>query len=74
MSFSVAKAGHVTLSIYDARGRLVRVLADASMTEGMHRLDWDGTSTHGETMPNGTYWIRLRTLDATVSRRISMVC
>lgn len=50
-----ASSARVDLSIFDAGGRLVRVLhADP----GSERVVWDGRDTQGRAVPNGSYFVR----------------
>lgn len=60
----VGASGTVSLGIYDAEGRLVRVLCDEwtfnRFRIGLNGLStgWDGRSTSGEPVPAGTYTAR----------------
>jgi len=49
----------VSLSIYDAAGRLVRNLIKGQTRAGTHSLTWDGRSERGDIVGPGTYFIRL---------------
>ena len=60
---------NVTLSVYDARGRLVRELADGLFAQGDHTVNWDGTDNTGKGASSGTYFARLRTADGQVNTR-----
>jgi len=59
MSYNLGRAGHVRLSIYDASGRLVRVVVDEKRTVGLHRIDWDGRNESGQMVSSGVYFSRL---------------
>jgi subtilisin family serine protease len=59
LGFAMPAAGRVKLTLYDAGGRVVRVLADGAFTAGVHRLSWDGADTHGAPAPAGVYFARL---------------
>src|SRR3984885_7813269 len=56
--------GVISLGVYDARGKLVRVLKQAaevdSFKSGLNGLfvDWDGTDANGKVMPAGKYFAR----------------
>ncbi len=43
VSFTLAQAGHTTVSIHNLLGQEVARLVDASMAAGSHQLIWDGT-------------------------------
>ena len=42
IDFSLDRASHVTIRIYDARGAVVRELLNESRALGSHRISWDG--------------------------------
>jgi len=52
-------AGRVRLSIYDARGRLVRTLVDRASEPGPHEVCWDGSDDAGRRVSSGVYFCRL---------------
>jgi flagellar hook assembly protein FlgD len=56
LRFDVLEVGRRRLSIYDARGRRVRRLADETFVAGSHTLRWDGTDTSGRSVPAGVYY------------------
>lgn len=55
LRFSLPEAGHVTLAIYDTRGRRVETLLDAAREAGDISLDWRPAA-----MPGGLYLAHLR--------------
>ncbi len=60
--FELGSAGLVTITIHDARGRLVRRLTDASYMEpGEQQVIWDGRDGGGLLSPSGVYHFRVRT-------------
>jgi glucose/arabinose dehydrogenase len=50
--------GDVGLSVYDGRGRRLRVLHAGAMTAGRHVLAWDGRDERGVAAPAGLYFLR----------------
>jgi hypothetical protein len=63
-----AAPGAVELSIYDATGRRVRTLVDASPGEGVRSVTWNGDAEGGQRVRAGVYYARLRS-GTTVSAR-----
>lgn len=59
IDYTVARAGRLTVKIFDLRGRLVRVLLDEQVTSG-GRLDWDGTDGDGAASASGVYFYEAR--------------
>ena len=56
ISFSIPKAGYVTLTVYDLIGQEVAELIDRQMPAGQHSVAFDGSN-----LPNGVYFYRLVT-------------
>lgn len=47
------------LRIYDGRGRLVRTLAEGSLSGGTHALQWDGLDENGKRPAPGIYFVSM---------------
>ncbi|MFH1566791.1 MAG: FlgD immunoglobulin-like domain containing protein, partial [Gemmatimonadota bacterium] len=58
--YDLARTGQVRLEVYDALGRLVRRLVDASQTAGQHTAQWNGTNGSGADVASGVYLVALR--------------
>ncbi|MBN1482628.1 T9SS C-terminal target domain-containing protein [candidate division KSB1 bacterium] len=59
ISFSLANAGDVTLTVYNNLGQKVRTLLSAVLSEGQHYVQWHGRDETGTIMPNGVYYYEL---------------
>ena len=59
MSAVIVRAAGVTLKVYDALGRLVRVLVDEPMDAGRYCTRWDGRNEHGQRVASGVYLYRM---------------
>jgi hypothetical protein len=57
--YRMAKAGTVTVSIYDISGRLIRRLGNEFFGGGLQTLKWDGTDENGQVVATGIYLVRL---------------
>jgi hypothetical protein len=55
--FEVAEATPLRLTVYDASGRLVRVIHDEETPPGRYTTEWNGRGGRGETLPNGVYFV-----------------
>ena len=55
ITFSLAKASHVTLTVYDAIGRQVAVLAEGQYAAGRHTAQWNAAGRS-----SGVYFCRLQ--------------
>jgi len=71
--FSLARAGHVRLDVFNLLGERVRTLTDADFPAGAHGVVWDGTDDDGRPMASGIYLYRLRSDNESHSRKMSLV-
>jgi hypothetical protein len=55
--WELAEPGRVRLAVYDARGRLVRTLADEFRPQGPGAVLWDGRDGNRRTSPSGLYFL-----------------
>ena len=70
ISFFLPRPVETTLTLFDVRGKLVRVLAEEVMEEGHHRIVWDGKDENGVEAPSGIYFSRLRAGPETIARKM----
>jgi flagellar hook assembly protein FlgD len=61
LRFALPQAARARLTIHDAQGRLVRVLADGDQPAGEQSLAWDRRDGRGERVGAGLYFLRLET-------------
>ena len=54
---------HVTLSVYNLLGHIVRVLVDQPQKAGYYTVQWDGTDFYGREVPSGIYLYRLEMVE-----------
>jgi len=50
---------HVTITIYDLRGRRLKMLVDRELIPGYHSVCWDGRDEMGGVVPSGVYFYGL---------------
>jgi hypothetical protein len=70
IDYSVSTRGPVTIEVFGADGRLVRVLVDGVLDPGAHRALWDGRDRRGMHVAPGTYFYRMSTRDGTATRKV----
>jgi hypothetical protein len=73
ISFTVAEAQDVDLSVYDLTGRLVRKLDTRRVDAGRHAVAWDGMDDRGQQVANGVYLSVLRTATAVTTETFVVV-
>ncbi len=70
IGFFLASEGRVTLTIYNALGQQVAVIADEHMAIGEHELSWNGKDGMGNEAPTGIYFYTLRLNGSSVSKKM----
>lgn len=56
---SIVRAGHLTVRVFDLRGRLVRTVLDEHVDQGA-TLSWDGRDDRGGQVASGAYFYEAR--------------
>jgi hypothetical protein len=59
IAFGLGKPAVASLRIYDAAGRLVRVLVEGNRAAGQYTELWDGRDASGSAVASGVYFCRL---------------
>ena len=57
--FSLPRASHITLKIYNSKGQEIKTLVDRNVGAGLHHATWDGRAHWGDSVTNGFYVYRL---------------
>ncbi|MDH4038705.1 MAG: T9SS type A sorting domain-containing protein [Candidatus Krumholzibacteria bacterium] len=57
--YTLPSRGHVTLSVFDARGARVATLLSTERDIGAHTTAWDGRDDNGRAVCSGVYFARL---------------
>jgi hypothetical protein len=73
ISYSLPHASNVHLEIFDVTGRLIQTLKDSKENAGVYTVRWDGRDNNGSKVANGIYFCRLRTDNATVIRKLTII-
>jgi len=64
---------HVTVDIYNLKGRKIRSLLNDILDKGNHTVVWDGCDYSGETVSSGIYFLRISTPDFETSKRMILL-
>jgi len=73
VSFELATGAHVSVDVYDLRGRHIRSLAAEQMTAGIHELEWNGRDTNNSPASAGSFVVRMRIGNITESRLVALI-
>ena len=68
ISYQLASAGRIDLSVFDVNGRHVRTLVSERKNAGTHSIDFDASD-----LPSGVYIARLQHAAGTLSRKMLLV-
>jgi len=71
--YSLRSASTVTVVVFDAAGRRVRTLLDATMPAGVHDITWDGYDHTGNRVASGVYFYRLEAGAFTQTRKMVLL-
>jgi hypothetical protein len=71
--FSVPRASHVRLDIYDIMGRTVRTVLDETKAVGTYQVTFDGRSSDGTPLATGVYFYRLTADSFSQSRKMLLL-
>ncbi len=71
--FSLRRAADVILSVYDVRGRRVRLIEAGRLGAGGHEVLWNGKNADDRQAPPGIYFYELRANDETRTGRMLLV-
>jgi Zn-dependent metalloprotease len=71
ISYSVASPGsHVSIQVFDVRGRLASNLVDEVKAPGLYVATWDGRDTHGSPVSPGVYFARMEAKDFRTAAKV----
>jgi len=73
VSFTLPSATPVRILVFDAGGRVVRVLENSFREAGSHTIEWDGRSNEGQPVPVGFYVVRLEAMGRKLSRSVTVL-
>ena len=73
IKFDVSRPGHVTVSVFDLAGRLVKRLVDEPLIAGHHQVVWQGDGGDGRSVAAGVYFVRLKTAQFVDTRRMTLI-
>lgn len=61
--FGLPETGEVSLKVYNARGQLVRTLANGNFEAGYHNITWDAKLDNGSHVASGIYFYQILSKD-----------
>jgi hypothetical protein len=73
LEFTLPKACHVRLDIYDIVGRRVRTLVDEYLVAGYKVVNWNGKDDSENEVPTGVYFYRIKAGEFTQAKKMILL-
>lgn len=73
IEFTLPRAGHVSLNVYNVIGQDVKRLVDGFYSAGTHRLIWNGRDESGGSVSSGVYFYRIEASDFRETRKMVLM-
>lgn len=71
--YSLPKAGHVSLTIFDLKGNVVKTLINKVQVANRYTVEWDGTNNRGSQVASGIYLYRLTTSEKVITKKMTLI-
>jgi FlgD Ig-like domain len=69
ISYDLAEAGEIELSLYNVKGQLVKKLIDKHQESGHYNISWNGIEENDNPVPSGIYFYQLSLNSKTIATR-----
>jgi len=70
ISYNIPSAATTRLRVYDATGKVVTNLCDASRPRGQYATHWNGMAADGRQVPTGIYFVKLESGDSRLTQKL----
>ncbi len=71
--FSIHTTGSVSISIYDSKGNLIRLIDLLNCTAGQNQITWDGLDNRNAPVPSGAYFYEVRFNGETQTKQMVVI-
>jgi hypothetical protein len=73
LQYTIPRAEHVTIAVFDIRGRRIRRLVDEVLAPRRYVAAWNGSDDSGRPVASGTYFCRLTAGSHSETRRMVLI-
>jgi glycerophosphoryl diester phosphodiesterase len=73
LKFTIRHAEHVTLFVYDVRGRKVAELVNERLNPGSYQVTWDGRDQTGIPVASGIYFYKISAGHFTATKKMTLI-
>jgi hypothetical protein len=70
ISYNVTSTASTRLRVYDAAGKVVTSLWDATRSRGQYVAHWSGLAANGRNVPAGVYFVKLESGDTRLTQKL----
>lgn len=73
ISYTLHQSNHVELTIFNANGEEVLKIVDKPQPVGHQKIEWRGVDRNGSSVSSGVYYLRLRSSNQTMFRKMILL-
>jgi len=73
ISFRIGSTTHITIKVYNAQGKLVRILMDEEKLPGNYNISWDEKDISSREVAGGIYFYHIKTKDYSATKKIVLL-
>ncbi|MBA3647221.1 MAG: T9SS type A sorting domain-containing protein [Chitinophagales bacterium] len=73
ISFSLPQTEKTSIIIYDVTGRIIKILANETMSAGIHQIQWNAIDENGNEASDGIYFLKMQTVNESETIRLSVM-
>ncbi len=73
VSFDLAKDSQVNITVYNAKGQIVKSLFNGNKNAGQFRLEWNGQDNNGKSCTSGIYFIKMNAGEYSSIKKVMMM-
>jgi hypothetical protein len=73
IKYEVARAGNVSIKVYNAMGQVVKVLQDGRLEPNRYSAHWDGTNQAGERVASGIYFYKMQSDQFSAVKKMAVI-
>lgn len=73
INYEIPEDGHVSISIYNMRGTLVKTLVNENQASGFRTVKWDGTNKNGQAVSAGLYMYQIKINDYLETKKMALL-
>ncbi len=73
IEFNTLEDARIKIDLYNVKGQKIKTLYDCFSTKGKQNIIWDSKNEAGKTISTGQYFIKMRTGNDVVAKKIIVV-